>query len=54
MEIEGNLDTDGEIMRLHCLLFNAGYDDYEIKVEMKIKNGWPLWTRFYLQLPKAK
>lgn len=54
MEVEGDLGTDGELNRLHHLLFNEGYENYTIKVEMKVSDRWPLWTRFRLHLPKSK
>jgi len=54
MDIEGDLNNDGELNRLHVLLANAGYQHYEIKVEMKVHDGCPLWTRFSLQFPKSQ
>lgn len=50
MEIEGDLNNDGELNRLHKLLAETGHKNYEIKIEMKVHDRWPLWTRFCLKL----
>ncbi len=30
---------DGEIYRLHCILFNNGYRDYTISIRLKVTDG---------------
>ena len=41
MEIECELMLDGEMKRLHDLLYNNGYRDYSIVTELKVENGLP-------------
>jgi hypothetical protein len=41
MEIELDLLFDGELKRLHDLLYNNGFRDYEIVVTFRVERGLP-------------
>ena len=40
MYVQCQYILDGDIMRLHNLLFNNGYRDYEINVIIQVKEGY--------------
>lgn len=39
MEIECELMTDGEMQRLHNLLYNNGFRNYSLVTELKVMSG---------------
>jgi len=39
MEIDCDFLPDGEVKRLHDLLFNNGYRDYELLFKIEVKDG---------------
>ena len=40
MYIQCQYISDGEIKRLHELLFNSGYRDYTISIELRVVDGY--------------
>lgn len=41
MYVECSYVPDGDVKRLHDLLFNSGYRNYSIVVVVDVTDGWP-------------
>lgn len=52
MYVQCQYILDGEIMRLHNLLFNNGYRDYEIDLNIKVIEGHS-YSHFDIRLKKG-
>lgn len=53
MSVQCGYSVDGELMRLHHLLYNSGYKDYEITVHICIHDGH-LYQFLNIVLSKTK
>lgn len=47
MEVEVSMTADGEMKRLHDLLFNGGYRAYDVEWRHEVRDGrtWRSWVR---------
>ena len=54
MYVQCQLVVDGELERLHILLFNSGYNNYTIESTLKVMDGYSYPTMQVLFYDKKK
>lgn len=57
MYVEGNLIVDGDLKRMHDLIWNFLHENnipinFEIDINHKVVDGWIVWTRFEIKIQK--
>lgn len=57
MYVEGVINIDGELQRLHNLLYNYFFDkninvNYDIEIKLSVQNGYITENHFYINFTK--